>query len=492
MIKILLVDDEPIVLEVLKQKVPWKMFDMEIIGLAYDGYTALSFIAQNDVDIVFTDVKMPHMDGYILIEKALAIKPDTKFVVLSSYSDFHLVKKSFQAGALDYVLKEDIDSTNMLDALERYKQLVLETPKRKKYLETYFRETAQKNTTLKLNSQYIVLVINHCQNKYEDCIKLNLKNMEQEYSIIWLVFLKGIIVVFDIASFKVSSKENLLFRKIQNIVREQILKETTHNYLVGISDIGTLHTLDSLCTQAIERIESLKFYLDDKFFHESQFSSSEIYEVNTIKFKDDLRYHINNIDFNKVKEVLISFLELLKFHRIDKKVVLEVTLELYLYLINHIFDLGLLPNKFKGDSIHVKQQISNFTSFTQLEKWISNQINEIENYFLSLKGTQPITLIKLYLEQNFGKNLSLREIAQKFGFNESYLSRKFASETGVRIKEYISLLRLEKAKKLLTTTNMKMTEISEKVGYANVEHFSRVFKKYIGVSPILYKNSSKL
>jgi len=508
MIKVLLVDDEPLVLEVLKQKVPWKMFDMEIIGLAYDGQTALSFIEQNDVDIIFTDLKMPHMDGYILIEKALIIKPNAIFIVLSSYDDFHLVKKSFQAGALDYILKVDIDSTNMSNELHRYQKLILETHKIKNPLEIHIKETAQKNSNFKLNSQFVVLVINQCHNEYEE-IKKNLKNVEQEYSIIWLFFLKEIIVVFDIANIfadrpnaainlggnldtKLSTKKSLLFKKMHDIVKCQIINEATHYYFVGISDIGTLRTLDTLYTKATERIESLKFYFDNECLHEVQFSYGDINEIKTIKFKEYLRYHINNMEFNESGKVLASFLELLKVHRIERKVALEVTSDLYLYFINHVFDIGLLPKGFKEDIIYTKQQINNFTSFTYLKKWVFNQINEIETYLLSLKNTQQINLIKLFLEQNYEKKLSLREIAQKFGFSESYLSRKFARETGVRFVDYITLLRLEKAKKFLITTNMKMTEVSEKVGYANVEHFSRVFKKYIGVSPIIYKNSIRV
>lgn len=117
MIRVLLVDDEPLVLSLMKKVVDWKKYEMEVVGTAYDGASAIDFIKRNPVEIVFTDIKMPHMDGVELIKRVKEYLPNVLFVVISSYSDFSLVKESFQNGATDYILKIDIDNPSVIEPL---------------------------------------------------------------------------------------------------------------------------------------------------------------------------------------------------------------------------------------------------------------------------------------------------------------------------------------------------------------------------------------
>jgi two-component system, response regulator YesN len=94
-IKVLIVDDEPLVRRVLKNKVDWDLFDMTVAGEAINGEEALLYLDKTPVDLVITDIKMPYMDGNAFINEASKKFPGTRFFVLSAHSDFGGVHKSF-------------------------------------------------------------------------------------------------------------------------------------------------------------------------------------------------------------------------------------------------------------------------------------------------------------------------------------------------------------------------------------------------------------
>jgi two-component system response regulator YesN len=95
-----------------------------------------------------------------------------------------------------------------------------------------------------------------------------------------------------------------------------------------------------------------------------------------------------------------------------------------------------------------------------------------------------VVLAKRYVRENFADPaLCLGDVAARAGVSKNHLSWEFARETGETLTEYISRVRIEEAKKLFSSTQMKVYEVAEKVGFGNVEHFSRVFKKLAGASP---------
>lgn len=116
------------------------------------------------------------------------------------------------------------------------------------------------------------------------------------------------------------------------------------------------------------------------------------------------------------------------------------------------------------------------------------EINEIEHKEIVNASSEVCRIIE-YLNNNYHRNISLKYLGEYIGYSESYMSHLFSKEIGVTLTEYLNKLRIEKAKDLLDSTNLKIYEIAEKVGFSTVEHFSRYFKKYIGVSPKQYKNS---
>ena len=98
--------------------------------------------------------------------------------------------------------------------------------------------------------------------------------------------------------------------------------------------------------------------------------------------------------------------------------------------------------------------------------------------------------IKNYIDENLLHDFSMEDLASIFNYNEKYLGRMFKHKTGITIKEYCNVAKVEKAKDLLTSTSMNIANIAAYVGYNNVTYFNRVFKKATGQSPLEYRNEA--
>lgn len=96
-----------------------------------------------------------------------------------------------------------------------------------------------------------------------------------------------------------------------------------------------------------------------------------------------------------------------------------------------------------------------------------------------------------YIKQHIDEAISLNQIATHIGVNESYLSRVFSSRTGNTIKNTINTIKMEKAKELLTNTNLKIYEIAMQLGLENTTYLSRLFHQYTGYTPMEYRNQKK-
>jgi len=152
------------------------------------------------------------------------------------------------------------------------------------------------------------------------------------------------------------------------------------------------------------------------------------------------------------------------------------------YLLKEAFMLGASEYIVKNE-IHVNQFIE---ILNRLKEEIMLEKDMAENQNVIVNGA------KKYIRINYCKNISLSDAARYLNVNKSYLSRLFRQKTGMTLVDYLTKIRIENAIKLIKNTNLRIYEIAEKVGYENVEHFSRVLKKRVGVSPKEYMDSNKV
>lgn len=205
-----------------------------------------------------------------------------------------------------------------------------------------------------------------------------------------------------------------------------------------------------------------------------------------INGKEALDYMINNpvdILLTDIKMPVmdgITLLEELNIRNITRKATIILSAFDEYDLVRSCFKLKaddyiLKSNYDEDDIIKIILNIINKNS--------PPEIKEENNY------SHEINQVLDYLNKNFHRNISLKDISDYVCYSESYLSHLFSKEIGITVTEYLNTLRVEKAKYLLSTSNLKIYEVSSKVGFQSVEHFSRIFKKYAGTSPKQFRYS---
>ncbi len=120
-------------------------------------------------------------------------------------------------------------------------------------------------------------------------------------------------------------------------------------------------------------------------------------------------------------------------------------------------------------------------------KTFTDAVSEYKNYAAS----KPIRLCCGYIKKHISEPLTLEILASKIGYTEYYLARKFQKEMGIKLLDYIKQVRLDYAKILLSTTNMTIVEISEKLQFGTRNYFTKIFKESVGLTPIEYRNNSR-
>jgi two-component system response regulator YesN len=478
MINVIIVDDEPMIHEILLRDIKWQQYNMHVVATFESAIKALSYFEKNNgIDLIITDMVMPQMHGNEFIEKLSRFQPNLKYIVLSSYSDYQTVRRSFRNGVIDYVLKEDIH-TSLTHFLRQFqKDFMAGSPHLfKEHIKTLLGERV-------LNKQYFCVFYINLQKLVQDLNKYFPENSDIPEKVHWFL-VKCKEDWYTIVCWDHDPNERELKTVLTEITTE--IQKRAEHFHIGISHVSSLDRIDNLYEEA-------KFATDRKFYEPESREFRFISKPTNVDFKlpwDEIKKEIRNaiqhIDFLKTQNIVLRSFDWIFQNEINETTAKQLVLELYLYIHHHFFDYGLIPPYFKQEDI--QKRIHSFVSYYDLKKWGTEYIHAIENHYWNEVDKDLVRLVKLYIERNFNHDLRRVNLAKKFAVSEGYLSRCFTTETGIKLVQYINHVRMQQAKTYIANSDMSISEISEKVGFANIEHFSRVFKKNMGISPQKYRN----
>ena len=526
MYKVFLVEDEVIIREGIRMNIDWDNTQYILCGEATDGEMALAMIQDLKPDIIVTDIKMPFMDGLELSKIIKKTMPWIKIIILSGYDEFDFAREAISIGVDEYLLKP-IGSVELIQTLN--KQIIkIEEEKKQRmdtdrmrhklgtadnaikegFLEEILIGALNTSEALKRADSLGLEIISKCYLILN--IELNMKEMNYEELLKARALINSIIEDRnDIICF-VRNSENILFiikgnngkeieetaYEVGNNVKHQVESNTECTLTIGIGSI-------------VQRIGGIsKSYEDAKkvLKFANGFRQGQILGIDDITGKEDadlskigneyLIEKLKYIEIDDIENVIEVFFE--SINKDKKKSLLfayNILIDLLMAAARLIEELDGDTNKIIPEKNKPELLLEIAGSNNELKKFISNileKVIEFRNSCENLRYGSVIRTAKEYINQNYSKTeISLHTVAEEVALSPNHFSTIFAQEMGETFIEYLTKVRMEKAKNYLVTTKMKSSEIAYSVGYNEPHYFSYLFKKNIGVTPTEFRNRKK-
>jgi len=533
MLKVIIADDEDKICQLIYKLVSWESLGMQVVGIAHNGIEALELIKTHSPDIAITDIRMPGYDGLELIEKAKEYNFSIEFIIISGYQHFDYAQKAIKYGVMDYLLKP-IKKEELVGTLTKIKDRYLERAEQLSNEEKM--KLSLKNNNDKLRVGFFNGILFQRVKRIKD-ISIEMINKEYQYEFqegmfqIITVKLDGIVqsyfsnvkfleekiiqiikhclknccydfecffeanLCYCILNYKNDDKK--IIRKQCKVLLDEIAlqKDIFENMEctigLGTAEENIQNIGDSLKTAVWAYEQRLVLgtnrVIEYDFVCLNQLADSKLF----YDFNKEMNLSLERLDKDAVVAAIRFLREGIKNRpETSGHEIIQMTKEvcnLFLFFMRNNKFLTEEDNTFFEDyslgvddcgSIHQLFHFLTTTITSSLEKVI-----EDKKYL----ETKPIREAKKYIQDNFRNPLTLEEVSSYIGFNATYFSSLFKKDTGHNFLEYLSEIRIGKAKDLLKETNLSIANICEQVGYCDVKHFTKTFAKYTGLKPNEYR-----
>ncbi len=531
--KLMVVEDEFNIRNGL-MSIDWSIWGFEAVASASNGNEALEIAARIKPDVILTDIKMPVMDGLELSQKVREEYPRCKVVILTVYEDFAYAKAAINAGVCEYIVKPIVIKQIEEVFLKLKKQFDLQRSEESKIslyekqlakslpvaIEKFLNEIIDEKVDdineieeiqslleIRLNySFYACIIISHLEDEQDR----EADNTDFEFSYIKEYIesvKKGYVIQKDnqiavIAAFDLDSDEK---RTSQTYIEDMVYSIQNEFHSIGHKNIrigaGNIYNnilyLSASYQQAEVVLKRTFFENERRIFFSWKEKSINYMSILTYPYnkEGELINALIEGDSNKCQRLVTEFWDELRtaYSHIEPVRIQNIAIQLLSAFSHKLrqYDLELndiVQKKYSFTELVRKQ--NNILSLQELVQDIVLQIVEYiilfnEKYTTSCH--KAIKKAKVFIEENYNQKLTLNQVANHVFLNKSYFSMQFKKETGKTFLEYLSECRINKAKELLKDTDMKVYEISEKVGYINPKYLTDLFKEYVGCSPQEYR-----
>ncbi|MBI9100974.1 MAG: response regulator [Spirochaetales bacterium] len=505
--KVLLVDDEKLTLNYLAKIIDWDSMNIHIVGKAENGESALEIFKDSRPELIITDIQMPLMDGLTLIKEIRSISSTTKIIVLSAFGDFEYARKAFSCGITGYILKP-IDESKLEIMLN---QAVVEIEEERE------EQRLKKIKTNLACETYLKRRLFHPEKAgpfHKKIMELGMEGWFSEFQLISLLFQDHSLDQTILSGLIRETWEKVISGQVFILIiapREWLLIGAPVSHSTGVSFIDKLKLLTGLeIFMGISRIYNEPGDLIPAY--------REIGILNALSFYEDSSplFYTPDIEIQGTlpaeEEEMRSFMAILKMQ--DQKKLhtylrnLEnrmragagIDLEAYygfcltlLILVRSQMERELpsfsIPEELKKLSMERIKEFKTSSELTGYILKICTSILSLSSRNFEERLSRFIPRTKEFIKEHYSENITLDQIGTHLSVSRNYLSRIFKEETGIKIWDYLTEIRMEKARELLVKTNLKTSDIAEKVGYENATYFSSIFKKVNGLPPKEYRNS---
>lgn len=537
MFKVMLIDDEPIIRKGLKNIINWKRFDCEVCAEAADGLDGSELIKKHLPDIIVTDIRMPGLDGLSMLREIKAVVPDSKIIILTGYRDFDYAYEALKLGASDFILKPS--------KIEELTAVITKAVKELRFL----KERSEELDKLKVDFQQNLPVLRE-KLLYDVIYEINTNPQEivERMELFGMSIGRFMLLLVqndaeDMEGKEISQYERHLYQFGIINTFEEIFSDAFKVMGISLNDAGiafivmpenerpgVAELIDKKCTYLQEIIRNCfgftvtvavspeatgpmqlplkfkecrealehKFYLGNNsiIFH-SDVSSFFRYEDHTLleKLQKSLLEGVKSGNVGLVREKLRDVFSYVKGLDAAGK---DFAKNFYWNTISAINNIRLsVPGADSEKKIEHRQLdglyglIEKCANAEELNSMLEEaalsvtvKVNNYNNKSIKLILRKAVE----YIQAHYSEQVTLNEVAEHVYVSTYYISRMFKRELGKNFVDYLNEIRIEKAKELLKDVRYKTYEVAENVGIPDAHYFSRLFKKYAGVTPTEYRD----
>ncbi|WP_455717612.1 response regulator, partial [Anaerosporobacter sp.] len=503
MYKAVIIDDEQTVREGIQILLPWEDIGFTIIAEASNGEDGLEAVLNYQPEVVLVDVRMPGMTGLELISEARKAGYKGDFLILSGYSDFKYAKSAIRLGVKGYLLKP-IDEEELLKYIcdirmeldqkqkEKEKAELLQSEKKKNHvkarqniiynllmkqetIEVIEREIDKFGFDYSYNKFYVIVLNNdrfYMEEDYKEKIKLILFGLSRcEY----LVLGDRIAIII-----KGDNLQKDMEQLIENNRRMKARYEDDFFVAVGQKVV----CLKDICFS----YECAQYLIERKFlFRKMNMISMDLLSKQFENLKNNSHLELSDCieigDIVGIVDIVHCISSQCRYKLMKESHIKVMTINNAILLINNLKTRYIGHSDKLMDINSFTEEVNKAETIEEMELLVIEHFKKVSDKLGNTGADNIVKRMEVFIQKNYNKDLKLETIAKMFGYNSAYLGKTYKKSSGESFNTTLDKVRITNAKELLQNTNLKVYQVSEKVGYYNIDYFYSKFKKYVGMTP---------
>lgn len=539
-IKVFLVEDEMVIRRGIKNSIDWEKEGYIFCGEASDGELAYPMIIKEKPDILITDIRMPFMDGLELCKLVKEELPNIKILILSGYDEFDYAKEAIRLGVTEYLLKP-ISSGKLLEALNGVSESIRREKEDKDLVRKYMEEMRE-NTEHEKQKFFEQMIAGNLSmadaletgKKYEMNLSAGMYNLllfrftlgeenrksgellgEAEYAIKKLT--ERLEYVFEFqrdvegwAFLLMADNEEQMSERVKELSKdlEEIMKNySTITYFGGIGQpVARLRELEESFREA-ERALAARFTMElnriisvEDIRMAQNVDTLDDIEITSFgeieKTRTMLEKFLNNGAEDKIDEFVDVYINELPEENLKSVLMRQyIIMDAYIVLMSFCEKIEGIEGEMQAQSEELKNSMKTIQTLEEIKNYIRMLLKKIIGVRDTISGRRYSDIIEIAKDQirktYMSDEISLNTIAAEVGMSPSYFSSIFSKEMGKTFVEYLTEIRMDRAKELLMCSSMKTSEIGYEVGYKDPHYFSYIFKKTQNCTPKEFRARGK-
>jgi two-component system, response regulator YesN len=528
MIRIMIVDDEKIVIDALSFIIKNNFDDVQVVATARSGREAIEVVENFIPDLIFMDIRMPGINGIEAIREIKSRHKDIVCIILTAFEQFEFAKEAVNLGVLEYLLKP-VNKLKVIEVVQRAADII-EVQRKKRQKELGMKEKLE-NLLPILESGFIYSITNLEDNNEDLSNYFNIFDIKEDGGyVMTLEFCEEEIYRSNQDKLRTISENQKIHTFIKDVahsicrcvvgpmmLNRVVIFVPRHCDLKEGANGGESGSFAKTLLSRVSRKSNYKFKIGigtacDNFeqlhisYEQSLETLRNLKSPGIMDYKDIKAINSENTIYPYDKEKLL--LQKLSLGEADESI--EVFRYIFQWLSkeyegqpvkikNKLLELMFLVNSrlweydvsSKANEVSLFEDMLTVEDLRELKLWCKKTIENVAteiNFHRHSKVGDIIKVAKEYIERNYHKSITLEDISSEVNVSSQYLSRLFKAEMKENFIDYLTDIRIEKAKNLLATGALTIKEICYKIGYSDPNYFSRIFKKRVGIPPTEYKN----